>query len=73
MMEQIHLDIDGMSCGHCVAGVKRALDSLGGVTQDVVRVGAAEVSYDAARVHPDAIVAAITSAGFPARLAATPA
>ena len=71
-MEQLHLDIDGMSCGHCVAGVKRALNGLDGVTQEIVRVGAADVSYDAARVHPDAIVAAVASAGYPARVAATP-
>lgn len=67
-MERLDLTIDGMSCGHCVSAVKRALEALPGVAVDDVRIGAATVRYDEAASTPDQIVAAVAEEGYQPRL-----
>ena len=69
-MERLEIAIDGMSCGHCVRAVKDALGELDGVRVERVEVGSAAVGYDAAKVAPDAILAAVEEAGYEARPAA---
>ena len=62
------LAIDGMSCGHCVASVRKALASVAGLTDAQVSVGKATfTTTDGAsdRVTADA-VKAIEQAGFAA-------
>lgn len=66
-MERLQMDISGMSCGHCVGAVRRALDGVAGVSITSVSVGSAEVAYDAAKAEETAILAAVSDAGFPAR------
>jgi copper chaperone len=46
-MENVTLKINGMSCGHCVMGVKSALSGLPGVTIHDVQIGSAKVSITA--------------------------
>lgn len=58
------LEIGGMSCGHCLMAVKRALGSLDGVTIEEVRIGKATVDFDESRVEKDAIAEAIRDAGY---------
>lgn len=58
------LEIGGMSCGHCVAAVERALGGLAGVRAVDARVGAATVEYDEAQVSAEALSAAIRAAGY---------
>jgi len=67
-MERLRLEIDGMTCAHCVASVKRALSALLGVQVDAVSIGAASLSYDASVETADAIVKAVSEAGYPARV-----
>lgn len=67
-MEHIHLEIDGMSCGHCVASVEKTLTGIDGVRTEGVRVGGAELGFDPIRTSTTAILAAVSDAGFPARL-----
>ena len=62
------LVIDGMSCGHCVASVRKALASVAGLANAEVSVGKATFTVaDGAseRVTADA-VQAIGQAGFTA-------
>ena len=61
------LDITGMSCDHCVARVKKAVDSMAGVHKSDVRIGSATVSFDPSAVSADDIAASVTRAGYPAR------
>jgi copper chaperone CopZ len=61
------LDITGMSCNHCVARVKKAIDSLPGVHRSEVEIGRASVSFDPSAVSVDDLTAAVTHAGYPAR------
>ena len=59
-----HLTIDGMSCGHCVAAVRAALERLPGVEVQEVVIGHARISYDPATVDRAAIEAAVEGAGY---------
>jgi copper chaperone len=68
-MEKLSLSISGMSCGHCVARVTKALSALEGVSVEHVEVGAARLLYDPARVTADRVAAAVDAIGFPARQA----
>ena len=65
-MRQATLHIEGMSCGHCLNAVNRALSALPGVRIDAVRIGGAEVSYDDTTTTPSDLEAAVTEAGYPA-------
>lgn len=59
---ELQLAIDGMSCGGCVASVRRALEAVAGAEIRSVEVGLAVV-----RVAPerrDELVRAIEDAGF---------
>ena len=55
------LEIEGMSCGHCVKSVQSALAAVPGVTSAKVTVGHAEVESSAPR---EALVRAIEAADF---------
>ncbi len=65
-MERVNLRIGGMSCGHCVASVRKALESIGGAKVERVEVGSADVSYDPATTRPEAIEQAVRDAGYEA-------
>ncbi|HEX5581723.1 MAG TPA: heavy-metal-associated domain-containing protein [Gemmatimonadaceae bacterium] len=69
-MSRTTLKIDGMSCGHCVSAVKKALEGLDGVAVESVAVGSATVEYDPAVASPEAIVEAVNDAGYTAAPAA---
>ena len=58
------LTIDGMSCGHCVAAVRRALERLAGVEVEEVMIGHVRLSYDPQRVDRAALEAAIAGEGY---------
>jgi copper chaperone CopZ len=63
-MRQATLHIEGMSCGHCLHAVNRALSALPGVRIDAVRIGRADVSYDETTTTPAQLEAAVTDAGY---------
>ena len=68
-MERVTLNINGMSCGHCVGAVSKALNGLAGVHVENVSVGSATVSYDPSTISVAQISEAIDDAGY----GATPA
>jgi copper chaperone CopZ len=61
---QISLTISGMSCGHCLNAVNRALSALPGVQVGEVQIGRAELSYDPAVTDTEQIVDAVRLAGY---------
>ncbi|MBF0538568.1 MAG: heavy-metal-associated domain-containing protein [Nitrospirae bacterium] len=64
-MPQIMVNIEGMSCTHCVARVKKAIESLPSVLFTDVDVGCATITYaDATRFSRDKVVRAIEDAGY---------
>lgn len=60
------LEIQGMSCGHCVRQVQQALEGLDGVTVRRVSVGEALVDIDPTRRTPEDLIRAIDEAGYQA-------
>ena len=69
-MTELTLTIDGMSCGHCVGAVTKALKAVPGVEVERVAIGSAVVRYDAATVAPSRIAQAVTDDGYAAVVAA---
>jgi copper chaperone CopZ len=65
-MAELHLEIGGMSCQHCVAGVKKALEGVAGVRIYSVKVGKADISFDDSKTKKEDIVKAIKDAGYTA-------
>ncbi|NMW84374.1 heavy metal translocating P-type ATPase [Peptoniphilus sp. AGMB00490] len=67
-MEKI-LKVEGMSCNHCVAAVKKALESVEGVSEANVMLEEkrAEVKLDK-EVSSDELVKAVEDAGYSAKL-----
>ena len=63
-MSNLHIEIEGMSCGHCVASVKKALDAVDGATVERVDVGSASVVFDPAITSAEAIETAVRDAGY---------
>lgn len=65
-MEKLDLAISGMSCGHCVGAVTKALEELDGVAVEKVGMGSAAVRYDPAVRSADDILDAVADAGYQA-------
>ena len=63
-MQKDIIQIEGMSCNHCVQSVKNALESTEGVVVDSVEIGTAKVQYDPAQTGRSALVEAIEDIGF---------
>ena len=63
-MSEITLKIDGMSCGHCVMSVKKAIEGIDGVSASEVAVGNAKVVYDESKTDTDTITDAVRNAGY---------
>jgi copper chaperone CopZ len=70
-MNRMTLSIGGMSCGHCVGAVKRALEGVEGVKVEQVSVGQATIEYEPATASPEKITEAIADEGY-AVLSTTP-
>jgi copper chaperone len=69
-MTQATIDIQGMSCGHCLNAVNRALAALPGVEIESVRMGRADVRFDEKVTDAGRLEAAVTDAGYQAKVRA---
>lgn len=67
---KISLKVSGMTCGGCVAAVKKALEAVTGVDEAVVDLqsGTAEVIAGDDKVTPEKLVMAVRLAGYEARV-----
>ncbi len=63
-MERVTMKIDGMTCGHCVGQVTKALKEVNGVTVEEVKIGAATVSFDPGSTSKDRITKAVEDQGY---------
>lgn len=70
-MKTTRLKVSGMSCGHCVATVEKALKNRPGVRNATVDLGdgSAEVEYDERAVVPEQLIAAVEEEGYSAAFA----
>ena len=69
-MRSLTIEIDGMSCGGCVASVTKVLSRVPGVRVDDVTVGSARVTLED-DVAPTDVARAIEKAGFTPRSSVT--
>jgi len=59
------IKVKGMGCGHCVAAVTKALQSLPGVSEVQVDLAGGRVTYQSAGpVSPEEVARAIKAAGY---------
>ena len=65
--QPVTLEISGMSCGHCVAAVKSALNAAPGVAVQDVTIGSATVKLEP-QTSPDIVVEVVREAGYEARV-----
>jgi copper chaperone len=63
------LKIDGMTCGHCVAAVKKALEDVPGVTGAQVELATGRARV-AGETSLEALLAAVQDEGYQAAPAA---
>ncbi len=63
-MDRITMKIDGMSCGHCVSAVDKALKKLDGVSVENIGIGSATISYDPSAVSEQRIAEAVADEGY---------
>ncbi|PFL18273.1 MULTISPECIES: copper chaperone CopZ [Bacillus] len=65
-MEQLTLQVEGMSCGHCVNSIEGSVKELNGVEQVKVQLaeGTVEVTIDSSVVTLKDIVAVIEDQGY---------
>jgi copper chaperone len=64
-MQKATFEISGMSCGHCVKAVDKALQQTDGVTVEQVAIGSATVAIDESKTTADAVAKVIDDAGYP--------
>jgi copper chaperone len=70
LMSTIDLEVEGMSCGSCVKHVTQALQPLSGVSAVAVDLQSGRVRVNGEFPQGSAaLVAALTAAGYPAKLA----
>ena len=63
------LKIDGMTCGHCVAAVKKALEKVPGVTAAQVELASGRAQVEG-EPSLEALLAAVQDEGYQAAPAA---
>ncbi len=70
-MESTTITISGMSCGHCVTAVRKALAAVPGVDVRDVQIGSATIAVPSPAVLPQ-VEAAIEDAGYDVPSATSP-
>jgi len=63
-MTDITINIEGMSCQHCVNRVKKAIEALDGIKSLDVSIGGTKVTFDEGKVSKNEIEKAIAAAGY---------
>jgi len=63
-MTNITLKVEGMSCGHCVNSVEKAMKSLGADAKVDLAAGLVSVEYDEKNISLDNIKEAIEDQGY---------
>jgi mercuric ion binding protein len=65
---RVVLDVPGMNCPLCPISVKKALERVPGVLEARADLAtrSAEAKYDPDKVAPEALVKAVSNAGYPA-------
>ncbi|MEW9670243.1 copper ion binding protein [Ammoniphilus sp. 3BR4] len=63
-MKEITLQVEGMSCGHCVNAIEGALKELGAAAKVDLAGKSVSLSYDETKLSLDQIKEAIEDQGY---------
>lgn len=63
-MANITLKVEGMSCGHCVKSIEKALNNIGASGKVDLSAKKVEVQFDQSRLSQEAIKEAIEEQGY---------
>ena len=63
-MERVNLSISGMTCGHCVGRVEKALKAVDGVSVENINLSSALVSIDPSKASTAKVVETVADAGY---------
>jgi len=63
-MQNVTLNVQGMSCGHCVNSVEGAVKNLGAAAKVDLADNTVTVNYDESKVSLEAIKEAIEEQGY---------
>lgn len=63
-MSNVVLKVEGMSCGHCVSAVEKAVSGAGAAAKVDLPAKTVAVEYDENKVSLDAIKTAIEDQGY---------
>jgi copper chaperone len=63
-MKDLHIEIVGMTCEHCVRAVKNRLSATAGVTVRDVQVGSVDLQLDESKASMDDVEDAISDEGY---------
>jgi len=68
-INEVTLEIEGMSCGHCVGRVEEALNAGSGIVEATVDLStnSAQVRFTASATSAADIAAIVTEAGYDAK------
>ncbi|MDI9408771.1 MAG: heavy metal-associated domain-containing protein [Candidatus Pacebacteria bacterium] len=64
----LKLSVEGMHCGGCAASVEKSLRTVAGVSSVTVDLAQKTAVVDGAGITPSALIAALATAGFEARV-----
>lgn len=65
-MKSVTVNIQGMTCNHCVMSVRKELSRVPGVLVDEVTIGTAVLRFDSALAGEAEIRSAVEAAGYKA-------
>jgi len=63
-MKNVKLNVQGMSCGHCVNSIEAAVQSLGASAKVDLANNSVTVNYDESKVSLESIKEAIEEQGY---------
>ena len=63
-MIETTIQVEGMSCQHCVMRVKKAVEGLAGIVKSDVQVGQVKVTFEESKIRQKEIEDAIVKAGY---------
>ena len=63
-MIETTIQVEGMSCQHCVMRVRKAVEGLAGIAKSDVQVGRVNVTFDESKIKQKDIEEAILKAGY---------
>jgi len=70
--ERLEYSVQGMSCEHCERAVRDEVQAVPGVTGVEVSAASGSLVVTGSEVAPEAVIAAVDEAGYPARPADPP-